>query len=395
MWRIRRRLGAIKMQHMQKGGNAPVGTSRPRIAFTWTPIAGRGVEADVSAYLLTASGKVRGDRDMVFYNQTDGGAGGVRFHSGDGGAFDVDLDVLPEEIERIVFCLTIDEAQAKGHTLALIEGAAITVSDGAAGMMSFRPELVGATEAAMIFGEFYRRQGQWKFRAVGQGFTGGLAPLASSFGIDIAADDAPPQPAPVKSVQLAKLSMNEPGQTITLTPGADGFGSIVVTLNWSHGRSSHLSGAGGIDLDLGCLVEMQDGRKTAIQMLGGMTGAIDGPPFIVLTGDDRTGVVGETLQIDGAHWRDIKRVAVFCNIHDGAPDWRRTAGLASLTAPGQPPIEIQLSDGRNDCRICGIVLMENEGDLIKLTRLVEYVEDQRRLDERLGWGMRWQPASAK
>ncbi len=383
------------MQHMQKGGNAPVGIFRPRIAFAWTPVAGRGVEADVSAYLLTASGKVRGDRDMVFYNQTDGGAGAVRFHAGDGGAFDVDLDLLPDDIERIVFCLTIDEAQAKGHTLALIEGAAITVADEAVSVLSFSPDLVGATEAAMIFGELYRRAGQWKFRAVGQGFNGGLAPLASSFGIDIAADDAPPSPEPAKSVQLCKLSMDEPGQAITLEPSADGFGSVVVTLNWSHGRSSYFSGAGAIDLDLGCLVEMQDGRKTAIQMLGGMTGRIDGPPFIVLSGDDQTGEAGETLQIDGTHWQEIKRVAVFCNIHDGVPDWRRTAGLALLTVPGQPPIEIQLADGRNDCRICGVVLLENDDGVMKVTRLVDYVENQQRLDERLGWGMRWQNAPAK
>lgn len=383
------------MQDMQQGGNAPIGVSRLRIALTWTPVAGRGVEADVSAYLLTASGKVRGDRDMVFYNQTEGGAGAVRFQAGDGGAFDIDLDLMPEDIERIVVCLTIDEAQAKGHTLALVEDAAITVSEGAAGIMSFRPDLVGATEAAMIFGELYRRGGQWKFRAVGQGFNGGLAPLASSFGIDIAADDTPPPPAPVKDVPLAKLSMDEPNQTITLTPGADGFGSIVVTLNWSHGRSSYFNGAGAIDLDLGCLVEMQDGRKTAIQMLGGMTGSIDEPPFIFLSGDDRTGDVGETLQIDGAHWQEIKRVAVFCNIHDGVPDWRRTAGLALLTTPGQPPLEIQLTEGRNDCRICGILLLENDAGPIKVTRLVDFVENQRRLDERLGWGMRWQTASGK
>jgi len=66
-----------------------------------------------------------------------------------------------------------------------------------------------------------------------------------------------------------------------------------------------------------------------------------------------------------------------------------------LTAPGQPPIEIQLADGRNDCRICGIVLLENDADLIKMTRLVDYVENQQRLNERLGRGMRWRTAPAK
>lgn len=381
------------MQDMQQGGNARIGSFRPRIAFAWTPAAGRGVEVDASAYLLTGSGKVRGDHDMVFYNQPDGGAGAVRFRAGGGGIFDVDLDAVPEGIERIVFCLTIDEAQAKGHTLALIDGAEISVMYDDATALRFRPILAEATEAAMIFGELYRRGGQWKFRAVGQGFNGGLAPLAESFGIDIATEDTAPVSAPAEAMPLARIALDEPDQTITLVPEANGFGEILVTLTWSHGRPGYFGESAAIDLDLGCLVEMQDGRKTAVQALGGMTGTLDAPPFVALSGDDRTGDAGETLRIDGRNWPAIKRIAIFANIYDGQPDWRRTAGQVLLTMSGQPGIEIAIAAGNNACRICGILLMENDGGHLKVTRRADYVADQQKLDEQLGWGMRWQPGT--
>ena len=185
------------MTDLQQGGNAPVPADALTIAFAWAPAAGRDIDADTSAYLLTADGKVRSDADMVFYNQPQGGDGSVRVVPGSGrGAFEVDVSRLPAEIERVVFCVTIHEAQAKGQTLALLDGAGLTVApSGGATSLTFRPDLVGASETAMTFGELYRRNGQWKFRAVGQGFAGGLAPLARSFGIDVA-EDAPAAPTP-------------------------------------------------------------------------------------------------------------------------------------------------------------------------------------------------------
>lgn len=377
------------MQDMQQGGNAPIGSVRPRVVFAWSAPFGRGLEADVSAYLLTAGGKVRGDHDMVFYNQPDGAAGALRFRGSGSGEFDVDLDLVPEVIERIVFCLTIDEAQAKGHTLALIDGADITVFDDAGAMLRFRPALAGATEAAMIFGELYRRGTQWKFRAVGQGFNGGLAPLAESFGIDIAAESDETLPVPIEAARLGRIMLNEAGQAITLSPGAGGFGDIVVTLTWSHGRRGYYSEDAPIDLDLGCLVEMQDGRKTAVQALGGMLGTREAPPFVELSSDDRTGEAGETLRIAGQHWSTIKRIAIFANVYDGQPDWERTASSTLLTMSGQPPVEVDIAIGPNDRRICGIVSLVNDSGRMEVVRLANYVSDQQALDESLGWGMRW------
>lgn len=390
------------MTELQQGGNAALADTRVSVAFTWTISSGRDVEADASAYLLTAVGKVRGDADMVFYNQPDAGGGSVRFGKSVGakGGFEVDLSRIPAEIERIVFCVTIHEAQAKGQTLALMENAEIAVSSQAGdAVIRYRPVLAGASEAAMVFGELYLRNGQWKFRAVGQGFNGGLAPLARSFGIEVAEDAPavqPPAPAvaptpPATPVRLSKVTLEKPGQTVSLEKKGASFGEIVVNLNWSRGRKGFFGGGSAIDLDLGCLFEMSDGRKGVVQALGTAFGSFSQPPFIALSGDDRTGDVsqGETLRINGGQWTSIRRIAIFANIYAGVPNWQQTDGVVTVTMPDQPPIEVRMTEGRNDRRLCGVVLIENDGGRLKATRIVEYVRDQQVLDERLGWGLRW------
>lgn len=383
------------MQDMQQGGNAPVAADRPTIQFRWAGAEGRGVEADVSAYLLTATGKVRGDHDMVFYNQPTGGGGAIRFDSVEQGRFTVDLAGLPDAIERVAFCVTIDEAHSKGHTLALIEGARIVLMNGDAALLGFRPHLAEATEAAMVLAELYRRAGRWKFRAVGQGFNGGLAPLARSFGIDVADEPPPLTPTPpVTAQRFERIALEEAGEAVTLTAPDGGFGEIAVNLNWSRGRRS-AQGDGGVDLDLACLVEMKDGRKGAVQAIGGMMGAFDAPPFIHLSGDDRTGggADGETLGINGSHWDAIRRVAIFANVYDGVPDWQHADPVLLVTAPALPPVQVRVGAGRNDRRLCAIALLENSGGGLTIVRKVEYFADQRELDAGLDWGLRWQPGT--
>ena len=371
-----------------QGANAPVTGDTATIRLNWT--APSGVEADVSAYLLAAGGKVRGDHDMIFYNQPAGDGGAIRLADG---AFRVDLPRLSDAVEKIVFCATIEEAMARGQTLAMLRDAVITVGS-TSGDLSFSPDLSGAAEAAMIFGELYRRGGQWKFRAVGQGFNGGLSPLAKSFGIDVAEPEAPedgpvPITEPAPPVSLAKVTLEKTSPTISLEKRGASFGEIGINLNWSRARG-WLSG-NAVDLDLGCLFELADGRKGVVQALGRVFGALDAPPFIALSGDDRTGDVieGETLRINGARWSDLKRVCVFANIYDGVPNWQKTDALVLVTMPDQPPIEVRLDEGRNDKRLCAIVMLENEGGRLKATRLVNYVRDQQELDQAYAWGLRW------
>ncbi|MEH3107652.1 MAG: TerD family protein [Sphingomonas fennica] len=382
------------MTDLTQGANAPAPDGALAITLRWPTPAGRPVEADASAYCLGPDGRVRGDHDMIFYNQPDGAGGAVRYAQVGGGArFDVMPDRLPAGIERIVFCLTIHEAQARGQTMALLDGAAIEVAGGG-GTLRYQPVLAGAGEAALILAELYRRQGAWKLRTVGQGFTGGLAPLARSFGIDVAEDvapPAPPAPPPAPPVRLSKVTLEKPGQTVSLTKAGGDFGEIVVNLNWSRGRRGFFGGGDAVDLDLGCLYELADGDRGVVQALGDAFGDLAGPPHIALSGDDRTGDVaaGETLRVNGARWSAIRRIMLFANIYDGAPNWRQTDGVVTVTMPGQPPIEVRLTEGNDRRRLCGVVLIENDGGRLKATRIVEYFADQRALDRRFGWGLRW------
>jgi tellurite resistance protein TerA len=132
-----------------------------------------------------------------------------------------------------------------------------------------------------------------------------------------------------------------------------------------------------------------------VQALGNVFGAFDRPPFIQLSGDDRTGDVsqGETLRINGARWSELRRVAVFANIYDGVPNWQATDGVVTVVMPDQPVIEVRMTEGRNDRRLCGIVLLENDGGGIRATRIVDYHRDQQDFDRAHGFGLRWTAGS--
>lgn len=182
------------MAQLSKGANTGVPTARLIVEVTWA-VAG-DVDIDASALLLTASGKVRSDADMVFYNQPASPDGSVR-HLGAGARggqrLEVDAASVPADIDRIAFTATIHDAAAKGHSFSQASGLAISVLADGATVADF-PLSGLTTETGLIFGELYRRQGAWKFRAVGQGYDSGLAGIATEFGIAI--DDAPAEATP-------------------------------------------------------------------------------------------------------------------------------------------------------------------------------------------------------
>ncbi|MFG2317350.1 VWA domain-containing protein [Streptomyces tendae] len=180
---------------LSKGANVPVDSPAVRVELVWS--AGPGVpEVDASALLLTSAGRVRDDGDFVFYNQPRHTSGAVR-HLGkrvgpgaDAGvtsdAVEVDLRSVETAVERIVLC-----ASADGGTFGRVPGLSLRVLDAATGTGLARFDITAGPETALVGGELYRRQGSWKFRAVGQGYAAGLAGLATDFGITVD-DDAPP-----------------------------------------------------------------------------------------------------------------------------------------------------------------------------------------------------------
>ncbi|GHF88545.1 TerD family protein [Streptomyces griseosporeus] len=176
---------------MTPGSNIPLPVARVAVDVA------APVRLDVSGLLLTADGKVRSDDDFIFYNQPSGP--GVTYRSGGGAAPDaitVDTAALPPGIEKIVVTASPDAA---GQTFQGIEPTAtIRNADDGSVLATFTPPRLGA-ETALVVVEIYLRNGQWKARAVGQGYANGLAGIATDFGVSVeepaAAPAAPPQPA--------------------------------------------------------------------------------------------------------------------------------------------------------------------------------------------------------
>ncbi|MER5303560.1 TerD family protein, partial [Streptomyces lasiicapitis] len=179
---------------MAKGSNVPVQAPVVRVELGWG--SGPGVpDADASALLLDGSRKVRSDADFVFYNQATHASGAVRHEgkqSAGGGVTDalvVDLARVEPAIETVVLA-----ASADGGTFGKVPGLHIRVVDAASGAEIARYDSADASvETAFVLGELYRRQGAWKFRAVGQGYSSGLEGLATDYGISV---DEPQQAAP-------------------------------------------------------------------------------------------------------------------------------------------------------------------------------------------------------
>ncbi|WP_433635021.1 TerD family protein [Nocardia sp. CA-120079] len=169
---------------MMKGANVAVPMSSVRVELGWQ--SGPGVpDADASALLLV-SGKVRSDNDFVFYNQPSHPSGAVRHEGKRPGPTVIDtLSVNLAQVESQIDTIVI-AASADGGTFGQFQGLYVRVLDAVSGAEAARFDSTGAsTETAFVLGELYRRQGAWKFRAVGQGYATGLAGLATDFGISV------------------------------------------------------------------------------------------------------------------------------------------------------------------------------------------------------------------
>jgi tellurite resistance protein TerA len=387
----------------QKGKLADLGCNSP---FTVElDIAAAGMSVDVSCFGVDSGGKLSDERYMVFYNQLASPEGAIKLDLGAGKPrFAVNLDALPASIARLVFVAAIDG----NGTMRAIGPSAMTLGDALVFPWS------GADfqdEKALIVGEIYRKDGVWRFGAVGQGFNGGLSALLAHFGGAEAAPVATPAPA-ARPVSLSKVTLEKRGDKVSLDKrGSKGFGRIHVNLNWHQntgaapapartGFLAKLTGAAaastGVDLDLGCMYEMSDGRAGLVQALGNAWGDVDRPPYIKLEGDDRTGQLtgGENLFINGDHFSEIRRALIFAFIYKGAPNWAATDGVVTIHMADQAPIEVRLDQGGNQT-MCAIAMIENVGGSLQVTKLAEYFAQQGKesahqlMDRRFGFGLRW------
>lgn len=208
-----------------------------------------------------------------------------------------------------------------------------------------------------------------------------------------------------RPVSLTKVTLTKSSPTVSLTKQGSATGKLHVNLNWNarppqaeqpKGFLKRLAApaSAGIDLDLGCLFELADGRKGVVQALGRQFGSLDSPPYIFLDGDDRSGTNagGENLFVNLAHSKELKRILVFACIYEGVPSFDQADGVVTLTPAAGAPIEVRLDEAGGTSRMCAIALLENSGGDLSVRREVKYIKGaQDALDREYGWGMDWTP----
>jgi len=187
---------------LSKGGNVSLTKEAPGltavlIGLGWDvrTTTGADFDLDASALVVGSDGKILSDGHFVFFNNLTSPDGSVE-HTGDNltgegegddEAVKVNLAAVPAECDKIVFAVSIYDAEARGQSFGQVRNAFIRVVNQAGGTELARYDLSedASSETAMIFGEVYRNNAEWKFRAVGQGYSTGLAGIARDFGVNI------------------------------------------------------------------------------------------------------------------------------------------------------------------------------------------------------------------
>jgi tellurite resistance protein TerA len=451
----------VELMSMQKGANTAVPAQSVRVVLSWG--SGAGIpDADGSALLLV-NGKVRNDSDFVFYNQPNHPGGAVRYEgkNNSGGTVTdtlwVNLAGMDAPVERVLLA-----ASADGGTFGQVPGLSIRVLDAANNAEVARFDAPGATsETAFIVGELYKRNGAWKFRAVGQGYDSGLAGLARDFGISVDDDPAPqappappqqyqapqappappapqyqapqappapqyqapqappvaPQPPPAapqppaQPVRLSKITLTKQAPSVSLTKSGASRGALKVNLNWSVRGQAPRKGLFGrskpalpdLDLDLCALWELQDGDAGIVHPINNRFGSFNGPPYVLLDRDDRSGASadGENLTINLDHASKIKRILIFANIYDGADSFAGLDAVATLFPLQGPPIEMHFDECTVASTAAAVALIENINGEMIVRREARYIvrvpgkSNQQLMDEAYGWGLQWVSAPPK
>ncbi len=187
---------------LSKGGNVSLTKMVPTldavtVGLGWDPRTTTGTDFDLDAIALVAAdtGKVLSDQHFIFYNNLTSPDGSVTHlgdnrtgvGEGDDERLEVDLTLVPAEVDRVVFPVSIDEADARGQNFVQVRNAFIRVVnlDDDRELTRYDLSEDASSETAMVFGELYRRESEWKFRAVGQGYASGLAGIVRDYGVNL------------------------------------------------------------------------------------------------------------------------------------------------------------------------------------------------------------------
>jgi tellurite resistance protein TerA len=397
------------------------GLSNLTICIGWN--APNQIELDTSAFLLTQNGKVTGDADLIFYGNPTNAFMTYTETKSNERELDIKLLQIASSVEKIAFTLTIYEGEARSQNFSLVNSVYIRFINKMSGQEILRYELGNhfSIETAIVIGELYRYNSEWKFNAIGAGYAGGLNVICASYGIDVKSEpDAAqvqlkevnllPKKQPIPPIEtntekpvqlnLSKIELKKKGDKINLEKKSGGLGEILINLNWNQqaGKSKGFwnKSSSGVDLDLACLYELKDGSLGVIQALGESFGSLTRAPYIMLDGDDRTGSVktGENIRINGSKLKEFRRILVFTFIYEGVTRWSEADGVVTLTQNGGPDIIVKLDEHDNNKHMCAIALIQNVNDeTFSMERIVSHFTGHRELDQAFHWGLRWKAGS--
>ena len=196
--------------------------------------------------------------------------------------------------------------------------------------------------------------------------------------------------------------LGEPGQGISISPPQGGFESILIGSAWDNIHIEEGSGffgkwfkkvrKVGVDLDIGCLYELQNGERGAIQAFGEKHGDFEESPYIALSEDERTGDKeghDEYLLVNGHKWSEIKRLLVYIYIYKGAPNWSHIKPQVVIDVPGENDLYVTLNVYDDNLAVCAVGELENVRGGIKLTNRTEFFPGHEEMDRAYGFGLDW------
>ncbi len=205
----------------------------------------------------------------------------------------------------------------------------------------------------------------------------------------------------------ASAFLSSPGEIAVINPPDAGLPNFEIAVAWDNVAVAESKGIlgkfikkkvlkKGVDLDLGCLYRLQSGLRGGLQAFGNDHGALDQPPYISLSGDERTGDregPDEVIHVNGAHWGKIDKILIYVYIYGGAKNWQSVRPQVQVRVPGEQPMIVTLSASKQELAVCAVATIENVRGGIKMTSCLEYFPGHAEMDRAFGFGLEWETGS--
>lgn len=202
--------------------------------------------------------------------------------------------------------------------------------------------------------------------------------------------------------------LSKSGDTAIVNPPKGGMPNFEIGVAWDNvepikptkqgflnkllGTKEKIKSHDGVDLDIGCLYELKNGKRGAIQAFGELFGTLEEEPFITLSGDERTGEAegeDEMITINGTKWGEIKRLVIYIYIYSGASNWDTVKPQIQVRVPNEKPMVVSLSAKREELALCAVAGLENIRQGIKMTNYLEYFPGHAEMDRAFSFGLEW------